>query len=413
MNILFIHPTFPGQFIHLAAYLANDPKNNVVFLAEKNALGAMLKGVRLGLYKRPDEKEIEKAKNTRFLSTAAESVLKGEQILISLDYLRKKENYIPDIIIGHTGWGSMLFVKDYYPSVKTLGLFEWYFHAELNGKLFCSEKEATISQRVTFRTKNAHHLLSLEACDAGYTPTRWQYDQFPKEYQYKLSQIHDGIDTEFCSPLDIRPGLLLETASTRLNLPEGTEIVTYVSRGFEEMRGFPQFMDAIRILLKERPLCHVILAGADSICYGDKLQNGQTYKTIEDQKGGYDKNRIHFVGHLHRDNYQKLLRASSCHVYLTLPYVLSWSMLEAMSFGLPLVASDTIPCKEVVTDNVNGLLADFYSPTQIAQKICELLDDRQKAKKLGHVAREIILDRFEVSKCVRQQETLINKLMQN
>ena len=194
-------------------------------------------------------------------------------------------------------------------------------------------------------------------------------------------------------------------------MPEGTEFISYVSRGFEPIRGFDKFMDAIRIVLQHRPNTHVVLAGNDMVCYGNKSADGKTYKEIEEENGGYDKERVHFVGSLNRGDYKNLLQASSCHVYLTRPFVLSWSMLEVMSFGLPLVASATPPVMEVVEDGVNGLLAEFRSPQHIAKRIEEMLEDRAMAKRLGKAARQTIMERYDLIHCMRQTEELLYRAL--
>lgn len=407
LNILFIHPSFPGQFLYLAPYLGKNPENNVVFLAENNSINANFDGVKTGIYPKVEEKRIKTMADLGPVSAMGKAFLGGEQILKAMNFLKTKESFVPDIIVGHTGWGNLMYVKDMYPKVPLLGYFEWYYHAENSDSYWWPDEVPHLGQRVSVRNKNAPLLLSLEGCDRGYCPTRWQYDQFPKEYRYKLCQQHDGVDTEFCSPLSKRPGLLLETEDVKLNLPEGSEILTYVSRGFEAVRGFPQFMDAVRIILKERPNCHVVIAGSDTVCYGAKLKDGKTYRQQEEEKGGYDKERVHFVGSLNRGNYQKMLRSSSCHIYLTRPFILSWSCLEAMSFGLPIVVSKTPPCEEVVEDGVNGMLAEFRSPQHIARKAIELLEDRHLAHRLGRAARETVLERYELKRCLHSLEDIM------
>lgn len=411
MNILMVHPSFPGQYLYLAGYLGKQPGNKVIFLAENNAIGVTLEGVQLALYKEPREssKEIH-----HYLKPAEEAVLKGQQTVRALDELRRG-GFTPDIIIGHAGWGNLMYTKDIFPDVPVIGYFEWFYHALASDSFYWKGEEADIDTSLAIRTKNMHHLLSLDTCDAGITPTRWQYDQFPEIYRPMLNIIHEGIDTEFCSPLpnSQKPALTIKGEDENiLELPEGTEYISYVSRGFEEIRGFPEFMEAIRIVLKERPNCHVVLAGSDRICYGSKIAGGKTYKQLEEEKGGYDEKRVHFVGNLNRGEYQKLLRSSYCHVYLTRPFVLSWSMLEAMSFGLPLVSSLTPPVQEVVEDGKNGLLAEYRNPSHIARRIMEILDDRELAKRLGKAARETILERYELNKCLKAQEDLIYKIVE-
>ena len=407
MNILIVHPSFPGQYFYLCQYLAANPENKVVFLAKDNSIGTMLKNVDLALYKKPVE--VDKEHTHPYLFSATEAVLEGQQTLRALESLQKK-GFTPDVIIGHAGWGSLMYLKDFYPDVPVLGYFEWYYRSDNSDGFWWPDEKADIAARVHNRTKNAPLWLSFETCDQGLVPTKWQYDQFPAEIQQKLHIIHEGTDNDFCSPLPERPGLELHNENCDLVLPKGTEILTYLSRGFEPYRGFHEFMDAMRIVLNTRPNTHVVIAGTDRVCYGAKT-DGPSHKEQELEKGGFDESRVHWVGSLNRGDYQKMLRSSCCHVYLTRPFILSWSMLEAMSFGLPIVVSKTPPCEEVVKHDVNGLLADFRSPYHIAQKIVELLSDREKAERLGKAARETILEKYALIKCLKKQEDLIYSMV--
>lgn len=410
MNIFILHPSFPAQYLNLAPYLARNPENKVTFLSKENSINAQLKNVTLALYKQPDEKTEKWFETCGPLRPAAEATVEGQAAVRAMEWIAKEKGVKPDVIIAHTGWGSTLYCKDLYPNVPIIGYFEWFYRAENSDSFWWPDEIPEMHNKISIRTRNAHHLLNLELCDAGIAPTQWQYKQFPEEYKPKLHVIHEGIDTRFCSPSPDgkRPGLVLD--DVKLNLPEGTEILTYVARGFEMYRGFPYFMDAIRIVLSRRPNLHVVVVGKDRICYGAQLQD-TTYLTEEKKKGGYDTNRVHFVGLRNRGDYQKILRASSCHVYLTRPFVLSWSFLEAMSFGCPIVGSRTPPVEEVMEDNVNGLLAEFRSPYHIARKIEEILDDPDRAKKLGERARETVQERFELMKCMRAQEDLMYSLL--
>ena len=408
MNILFLHPNFPAQYFHLAPYLGSNPENRVYFLSKRNAIDRNLPGVKLGLYKEAGEKALAWSSTCGPLRPAAEAMLDGKQIVSSLEWLVREEGFRPDIIVGHTGWGSTLFVKDVYPDVPLLGYFEWYYHAKNSDSHWWPDEVPRIEESISIRARNAHHLLNLEACDAGITPTQWQYSQFPQEFRYKLNVIHEGIDTDFCRPAERKAPLVLEDLG--LCMPEDAEIITYVARGLEVYRGFPYFMDALRLLLERRPHAHAIIVGEDRICYGAEL-DGTTYKKEEEKKGGYDPARIHFVGLRNRGDYLHILQASSCHIYLTRPFVLSWSFLEAMSCGCPIVASRTPPVQEVMEDGVQGLLADFRSPHHIARRAEELLEDRALAARLGKEARAVILDRYELKHCLQRQEDLIYSLM--
>ena len=411
MNIFILHPSFPAQYLNIAPYLARNPDNQVFFLSKENSIKTNLRGVTLALYKKPDDKAEEWAKTCGPLRPAAEAVLEGQAVIRALEWMANEKQIKPDVIIAHTGWGSTLYCKDVYPDVPIMGYFEWYYRALNSDSFWWPDEVPQMQNKVSIRTRNAHHLLNLELCDVGVTPTQWQFAQMPEIFKPKIKIIHEGIDTDFCSPDPEgrkNPGLDLDDID--LHLPEGTEIITYVARGFEMYRGFPYFMDALRLVLERRPNTHAILVGKDRICYGAQLKD-TSYQKLEEEKGGYDTNRVHFVGLRNRGDYRKILRASNCHVYLTRPFVLSWSFLEAMSFGCPIVGSKTPPVQEVMENGVNGLFAEFRSPYHIARRMEEILDDRALAEKLGKKARETILDRFELNKCMRAQEDLMYSLV--
>ena len=308
MNILITHPSFPGQYFYLSRYLAMNPENRVVFLSKENGIGGNLEGVQLGIYQKPREVSAE---THGYLRAAEEAVLEGQQVLKAI-YSLKEKGFVPDVIIGHAGWGSLMYIKDFYPDVPVIGYFEWYYHSVKSDSYWWPDEVPDINAKLSIRTRNMHHLLSLDACDIGITPTQWQHDQFPQEYKSKIRIIHEGTDTAFCCPPEgDRPQMKIE--SVNLELPPGTEVITYVSRGFELIRGFDKFMEAIRIVLKHRPNCHVVIAGNDKIFYGAQLADNKTFKQIEEEKGGYDKDRVHFVGSLNRGDYRKMLQASWCH----------------------------------------------------------------------------------------------------
>ena len=410
MNIFILHPSFPAQYLNIAPYLAMNPNNKVYFLSKENSIKTNLRGVTLALYKKPSEEAEKWAKTCGPLRPAAEAVLEGQAVVKALEWMANEKNVKPDVIIAHTGWGSTLYCKDIYPDVPIMGYFEWYYKTLDSDSFWWPDEIPQMTNKVSIRTRNAHHLLNLELCDVGVTPTEWQYAQIPDIFKPKIKIIHEGIDTDFCSPDPDGRKPALDLDDIDLHLPEGTEIITYVARGFEMYRGFPYFMDALRLVLQRRPNAHAILVGKDRICYGAQLKD-TSYQKIEEEKGGYDTNRVHFVGLRNRGDYRKILRSSSCHVYLTRPFVLSWSFLEAMSFACPIVGSKTPPVQEVMEDNVNGLLAEFRSPYHIARRMEEILDDKELSARLGKKARETILDRFELHKCMRKQEDLMYSLV--
>ena len=403
MNILFLHPNFPAQFLHLAMHFAKEPKNRVFFLT-KEMNQNRLKNVTVGIYKpnRDATKGIH-----HYVKPLEEAVLEGQAVVRAIVGLKEKADFVPDVIVGHTGWGSTLFVKDLYPKVPLVGYFEWFYRAFGSDVGYWPEDKVTEDDMMRIRSLDGTPLLAFEPCDACFTPTRWQKSQFPDFMQERLRVIHEGVDTDFACP---QPGRKLVLPNLPLDLSEAEEVVTYLSRGFEPYRGFPQFMEAVRLLLARRPNCHVVIAGVDRTCYGPKPKD-TTWKELEEKKGGYDKSRVHFTGLLDRESYQMFLQASTVHVYLTRPFILSWSMVESMSAGCALVASKTPPVEEFVEDGVNGLLANFREPSHIAMRIEEALEDAELRKRLGKAARETVLEKLDKRDCLRRQLNMIYGVM--
>ncbi|WP_048320741.1 glycosyltransferase, partial [Crocosphaera watsonii] len=206
---------------------------------------------------------------------------------------------------------------------------------------------------------------------------------------------HDGVDTNYFHP---KPGAKLVLQNKNLDLSEVDEIVTYVARGMEPYRGFPQFMEAVSILLKKRPNCHVVIVGDDRVAYGRSLPEGESYKKLMLDTYDYDLARLHFTGSLPYSQYLQVIQASSVHVYLTRPFVLSWSMLEVMSTGGLVLGSKTPPVEEVIEDGVNGLLVDFFAIDRIVERIEEVLDHPDKMANLRVKARETIQEKYDLSR---------------
>jgi len=388
MKILFLHLNFPAQFRHVAAAMARDPVNQVVFATSREE--GRIPGVHKVVFKPSRSARQETHHYVRPLENA---VLQGQAVYRVADQLRA-EGFIPDIVYGHSGWGPALFIKDIFPQAKLLCYFEWFYHAHGSDADFDSSEPLTRDGEARIRIRNAPILIDLYSCDAGLCPTPWQLRQFPDEYHGKMTVLHDGIDTSFFSP---NPKAKLVLSRIGLDLSQAEEIVTYVSRGMEPYRGFPQFMEALSMLQKRRPRCHAVIVGEDRVAYGRPLAEGKTYKQAMLEKLDFDTSRVHFTGLLSYPEYRTVLQASSVHVYLTRPFVLSWSMLEAMSAGCLLVASNAPPVAEVIQDDVNGLLVDFFSPREIADRVEEALDDPGRKASIRVRARETIRDKYDLA----------------
>jgi len=399
MNILFLHRNFPAQFRYIAPALANDKDNKVVFITNNTTTN--LPNITKVSYKLkrqvPDDCH-------RYLRFYEESVIHAQSTAEATIYL-KNQGFKPDIIYGHT-WGQTMYMKDIFPEVPLLCYFEWFYNSK-GGDVGFDGKVPNIDDLAKLRSKNAHLLIDLYSCDAGICPTKFQMKQFPKEYAYKIKVLHDGIDTDFCTPKD---DTLFKIEDKNLTLSRNDEVVTYATRGMEAYRGFPEFMKAVEILQKKRPNVQVIIGGEDRVCYGPKLA-GTTYKKMMLEKLDLDLSRIHFVGSLPFNKYIDLLRISSAHVYLTYPFVCSWSLLDSMSCACPVVASATEPVTEFIEDNKNGLLFDFYDIEQQVEKIEYALDNKEEMQVIRNNARQTILDNYRLKDLLPQHIEYIKSLL--
>ncbi|BAY08562.1 glycosyltransferase family 4 protein [Calothrix sp. NIES-2098] len=386
MRVLFLHNNFPAQYRHVAVNLAQDP-NNVVVFGTKNREVTLA-----GIHKAIFEPNREPHPTTHHYVRPLENAVLHGQAVYKLAEQLKAQSFVPDIICGHSGWGPTLFMKDAFPDTPLICYFEWFYHAYGSDADFDPTEPLTVDDVARIRIKNAPILLDLYTCDRGLSPTNWQRSQFPPEFQSKISVLHDGVDTEFFQP---KPNAKLVLPN--LDLSGVDEIVTYVARGMEPYRGFPQFIEAIAYVQERRPNCHIVIVGADRVCYGKTLPEGKTYKNLMLEKVPLDLSRVHFTGTLPYGQYLQVIQASSVHVYLTRPFVLSWSMIEAMSTGCLVLGSDTAPVTEIIQDGENGLLVDFFSPQKIADRIDEVLDNPTKMAELRVNARKTVLERYALA----------------
>ncbi len=237
------------------------------------------------------------------------------------------------------------------------------------------------------------HLLGLEAADLGVSPTHWQRSRYPRELQSKISVVHEGIDTT-----QLRPDAQAVFDWNGLRLTREEEVLTYVARDLEPYRGFHSFMRALPEVLAQRPAARVLVVGGDGVSYGQRLPEGQTYRERywAEVRDRLDASRVHFVGRLPYEVYQRALQVSRCHVYLTYPFVLSWSLLEAMAIGCTIVGSDTAPVREAIRDGHNGLLTDFFDAAGIAQRVVQVLSAPAAHAPLALQARADMVERYDL-----------------
>ena len=393
MRLLFLHNNFPAQFGALARYMSIGGHDVAFGTRWQGTPPDWLRMVRF----RP-HREVGKQQHP-YLAFVENAVLNG-QALARRGWEMKEAGYSPDLVVAHSGWGPGLYVRDIWPDAKYVGYFEWYYNSKGADVGFLSEPTRDDLHRI--RSRNAAILLDLAACNWGIVPTGYQASQFPELLRRKLTVQHDGVDTDYFAPAPDRRLKL-----PNLDLSHVDELVTYVARGMEPYRGFPQAMAAFAEVLKRRPRAHVVIVGEDRVAYGRNLPDGDTFRKKMLRELDFDRDRLHFAGRLPRNHYREVLLASSAHVYLTIPFVLSWSMIESMSAGCVLVTSDTDPVREVVRDGENGLLADFFDPGAIADRICAALERPDDFADLRENARRTAVERYAASKLVPLRARLL------
>ena len=326
----------------------------------------------------------------------------------------RKQGYMPDVILAHHGWGESLFLKDVWPEAR-LGLYCELYHGTNDEQIgfdreFPSPTPGRDAQRL--RLKNLNNRLHEEVMDGGLSPTAFQANTFPPHYRERITVTHDGINTAHVVP---NPDATLEVTAGKV-LGRDDEVITFINRNLEPYRGYHVFMRALPKLLEKRPNAQVVLLGGDEVSYGAKPPNGKTWKQIfidevRGQISDDDWARVHFLGRVPYDRFLSMLQVSRVHVYLTYPFVLSWSLLEAMSAGCSIIASDTSPVREVVTDGENGLMVDFFDQEALVSKIDALLDDEPKRNALSETARRFVIENYDLQKrCLPQQLDWVDKL---
>lgn len=400
MRVLFLHQNFPGQFPHIASHLANTLGNQVISISQKQAKG--LQNVPNVVY--TPARNI--TQNIHHYIAGLESAVLNGQATAKVMQALKQKGFTPDVVIGHAGWGETLYAKDVFPQAKLINYFEFFYRATGADTDFDPEYANSMDDVLRIRTKNSINLLNLQACDAGISPTQWQKSLYPAEYQAKISVIHEGIHTELAKP----------NLSAEFTLPNGKKltakdkVVTYVARNLEPYRGFHQFMRALPEICQRQPDCHVLIVGGDEISYGRKPEGVANYREKMLKEVELDQNRVHFLGKIPYADYLRMLQISSAHVYLTVPFVLSWSLLEAMAAECMIIASKTAPVQEVVNGK-NGLLVDFFSPSEIAKTVDAVLNKPKNYAKMRKSAREYVLKNYNVHQSIQQYQHLLESLI--
>jgi glycosyltransferase involved in cell wall biosynthesis len=394
-RVLFIHQNLPGQFRRLIRHLQTRPDFELVAIGEEAAVRREHPGPRIRVIAYP-KPEGPGEKTHHYLRHFEGCVRRGQAVArICVDL--QKSGYAPDVVVCHPGWGEALFVKDVFPRARLLVFCEFWWSAEGSDVGFDPEYPASFDDRLRLRMKNSVLMQSLLAADAGVAPTRWQHEVHPPELRAKIHEIHEGVDTAYLVP----------DAQARLALPDGRvltraqPVLTYVARNLEPYRGFHVFMRSLPRLLAGNRDLQVVVIGGDGVSYGRRPPEGfDSYRAAlvdELERGGaqVDWSRVHFLGKVPYAVYRSALQVASLHLYLTYPFVLSWSMLEAMATGTPVLASNTAPVLEVIRDGENGFLTPFFDTEALADRALDLVARRDEIAHIGLAGRETVRRKYD------------------
>lgn len=409
MKLLFIHQNFPGQFLHLAPALAAEG-HDVVALTLKQTSTNPWRGVRIVTY------ELTRGTTPDVHPWVAEfetKTIRGEACFRAALAL-KADGFSPDVIIAHPGWGESLFLKDVWPQAR-LGVYCEFFYAP-SGADVGFDPEFPVDDpgnACRLRMKNLNNIMHFQVADGGISPTSWQAGSFPEPFRSRIRVIHDGIDTQAVRP---NPEVSL-TLNGELTLTRDDEVITFVNRNLEPYRGCHIFMRALPELLRRRPNARVLIVGGEGVSYGAAPPGDRTWKDIflaevRPRIADEDWARVHFLGNIAYQHFVPLLQLSRVHVYLTYPFVLSWSLLEAMSAGCAIVASDTAPVREVISHNETGWLCDFFDVDALTEAVCALLEDSTARARLGSAARKFAQAGYDLATvCLPAQRRWVESLM--
>jgi len=404
VRILIVHQNFPGQYRHLVgALLARG--DEVQAIGAPHAPG--MAGVSCFRYGLPSGAAVPAVHP--WAHDFQVKVIRAEAVLRLLSE-RSDQIVRPDLILGHPGWGELLGIKDHWGDVPVLHQLEFVYQLQGGDTGFDPEFPIAPGSQTRLRLRRATQLMAFHDLDWALAPTRWQASTAPAAFRDRLSVIHEGIDTTVIAP---SKGSHVNLAKRGLRFEPGDEVVSFVARNLEPYRGFHTFLRALPLLQKLRPRAHVILVGGEGVSYGALPAQGGSWKQVllAELEGQLDLSRIHFVGQVPHSVLHDLFRVCACHVYLTYPFVLSWSLLEAMACGTVVIGSDTPPVAEVISHGVNGLLVDFFSPEDLAQRVAAVLADPAAHRALGLEARRTVEQHFDLhGVCLPRQLALLDWL---
>jgi len=403
VKILFVHQNFPGQFLHLAPALS-ERGHEVTVLTD----AANQRDIKLRVYRYKFTPLSRPVNEIGLAAGIAKSLDRGQAVANAAAVLNSRHNYVPDVIVGNPGWGETLFLKQVWPSAKLIVYAEFYYRPRGLDTDFDPEfQERSLRGDIWVASRQQPLLLAIDAADRALSPTAWQASTFPEPYRNRISVIHDGVDTERIAP---DSSAVAELPGSGRTFKAGDEVLTFINRNLEPYRGYHIFMRALPKVMAERPNAHVILIGGDDVSYGTKAPDGKTWKDIflDEVKDRLDMSRVHFAGKVPYPVFLDLMRVTRVHAYLSYPFVLSWSMIEAMSAGALIVGSRTPPVEEVIKDGVNGRLVDFFDVEGWSKALIEALAEPKRFEPLRAAARQTAIANYDLkTKCLPELIELV------
>ncbi len=399
MHILFVHQNFPAQFGHIADYLARHKGHRCTFVSERPPGDT-------GTVRRIQYQTRGGATaQNHYCSRTFENTIWHTHAVY--EAMKAHPDIQPDLIVGHSGFGSTLFLRELYPNAPIINYFEYFYRPRNSDMDFRPDFPSTELNRLRSRARNAMLLLDLENCDAGYSPTRWQRDRLPLLFHDKVRVIFDGVDTNIWRPLPDLPRRL-----GQFELPPGKKIVSYATRGMESMRGFDIFMKAAKLICDRRDDVIFLIAGQDRVCYGgdQNVTGGKSFKDWVVSQDNYDLSRFVFLGLVPPPVLAQLFNLTDLHIYLTVPFVLSWSLMNALACGATILASDTAPVREMIRPGENGLLADFFDVEGMAEAVERVLDRPEDYRHLGPAGVEMVRENYDLEVCLPRMLALYEEV---
>jgi len=403
LKFLFVHQNYPGQFLHIVRHLVATNRHEVVFITEPNV--NEIPGVRKIPYVRPSLG----IRETHVAARELDDGVRRAEVVYQTAFGLRHLGFTPDIIIGHHGWGEMLNLRDLWPDVPMLGYMEFYYQYNKADVGFDPEFPPDPLDFPRIRAKNAINHIALNLGGAGQTPTDWQRSTYPDWARPRIDLIWEGVDLEACSPDRRAHKSTLQVGGMTIRPTD--KLVTYVARDLEPYRGFHIMMRALPKLMQARKDIKVIMVGGDGISYGGAPRQGNWREVMLREVGpAIDQGRVVFPGRVDYATYLAALRRSDAHVYLTYPFVASWSLRESLAIGCPVIGSDTDPVREFITHGENGLLVPFLEPQAVAASVLGLLEDRSLSRKLRGNARHYAERRLAMADYLAAYEGMIERL---